>query len=94
MMSDFEDVLVALIDLTNVRNAEFIEECKKCELERREKPHTPNTAIDQLMEIWDVILPERKLKYFDGRFSAAFSCNGETVEYSSNQMSDGERAVL
>lgn len=94
MMSDFEDVLAALIALTNVRNAEFIEECKKCELERREKPHTPNTAIDQLMEIWDVILPERKLKYFDGRFSAVFSCNGETVEYSSNQMSDGERAVL
>lgn len=94
MMSDFEDVLAALIALTNVRNAEFIEECKKCELERREKPHTPNTAIDQLMEIWDVILPERKLKYFDGRFSAVFSCNGENVEYSSNQMSDGERAVL
>ena len=46
------------------------------------------------MEIWDVILPEQKLKYFDGRFSAVFSCNGETVEYSSNQMSDGERAVL
>lgn len=94
MMSDFEDVLAALIALTNVRNAEFIEKCKKCELERREKPHTPNTAIDQLMEIWDVILPERKLKYFDGSFSAVFSCNGETIEYSSNQMSDGERAVL
>lgn len=94
MMSDFEDVLAALIALTNVQNAEFIEECKKCELERREKPHTPNTAIDQLMEIWDVILPERKLKYFDGKFSAAFSFDGNAIEYSSNQMSDGERAVL
>lgn len=94
MMSDFEDVLAALIALTNMRNAEFIEACKKCEEEHREKPHTPNTAIDQLMEIWDVILPERKLKYFDGKFSATFSFGGNTFEYSSNQMSDGERAVL
>ena len=67
MMSDFEDVLAALIALTNVRNAEFITECKKCEADQREKPHTPHTAIDQLIEIWDTIFPQRKLKYYDSR---------------------------
>lgn len=94
MMNDFEDVLAALIALTNMQNTEFVDACKKCELEHREKPHTPTTAIDQLMEIWDIILPERKLKYSDGKFFAAFSFNDNTTEYSSNQMSDGERAVL
>ena len=94
MMSDFEDVLAALIALTNVRNAEFITECKKCEAEKSEKPHTPHTAIDQLIEIWDTILPQRKLKYYDGRFSAVLPSGDDSNEYSSNQMSDGERAVL
>lgn len=94
MMNDFEDVLAALIALTNMQNTEFVDACKKCELEHREKPHTPTTAIDQLMEIWDIILPERKLKYSDGKFFAVFSFNDNTTEYSSNQMSDGERAVL
>lgn len=94
MMNDFEDVLAALIALTNMQNTEFVDACKKCELEHREKPHTPTTAIDQLMEIWDIILPERKLKYSDGKIFAVFSFNDNTTEYSSNQMSDGERAVL
>lgn len=94
MMSDFEDVLAALIALTNVRNAEFVDECKKCEADHRNKPHTPHTAIDQLVEIWDTILPQRKLKYFDGKFSAFMQSDHDYKEYSSNQMSDGERAVL
>ena len=94
MMSDFENVLAALIALTNVQNTEFIAECKKCEADQREKPHTPHTAIDQLIEIWDTILPQRKLKYYDGRFSAVLPSGDDSNEYSSNQMSDGERAVL
>lgn len=94
MMSDFEDILAALIALTNVQNAEFIDECKKCETAHRDKPHTPHTSIDQLVEIWDTILPQRKLKYFDGKFSAVLPLECNSIEYSSNQMSDGERAVL
>lgn len=94
MMSDFENVLAALIALTNVQNTEFIAECKKCEADQREKPHTPHTAIDQLVEVWDTILPQRKLKYFDGKFSAVLPSDDDSNEYSSNQMSDGERAVL
>lgn len=94
MMSDFEDVLSALIALTNLQNTEFVEECKKCESERREKPHTPITAIDCLMEIWDTTLPERKLIYSDGKFSAVLPSSDGSNKYSSTQMSDGERAVL
>lgn len=93
LMEDFENVLAALIALSNMENEKFINECKTAEKENRVHPHTPYTAIDKLIDVWDEIFPQRHLKYFDGKFSAVMP-QDESKEYSSNQMSDGERAVL
>lgn len=92
-MADFENVLAALIALSNMENEKFINECKTAEKEKRVHPHTPYTAIDKLIDVWNEIFPQRHLKYFDGKFSAVMPQDG-SKEYSSNQMSDGERAVL
>lgn len=93
LMEDFEDVLAALIALANIENEKFIIECKQAEEKGEVHPHTPYTAINKLMNVWNEIFPQRRLKYFDGKFSAVMPEN-ITKEYSSNQMSDGERAVL
>ena len=94
LMNDFDNVLAALIGLKNLDNDNFVNECKKAEKKGIVKPHTPITAIDKIIAIWDRILPQRKLRLSDSKFLATVEQNGNIIEYSSTQMSDGERAVL
>lgn len=85
---------VAIIALKNRDNEKFVHDCKIAEDEEKEKPHTPFTAIDRLISIWDEIFPQRQLRLLDAKFIAVLNKDGKIQEYSSNQMSDGERAVL
>lgn len=94
MLQDFDDVLAALIALANKEKDDFFQRCKEAETSNTEKPHTPFTAIDKLLNVWDEVFPQRRLKYSDAKFTAAFEKDGSEVIYSSTQMSDGERAVL
>lgn len=91
LMTDFNAVLAALIALANIENSRFIEEYK-CFLQIGGKtPAPPVTRIDKIREIWDSIFPQRSISYSDAKFTAHIPSGGE---YSSTQMSDGERAVL
>ena len=92
LIDDFDNVLAALIALKNIENEKYVQECKKIVI-RSERPDPPFTAIDKLIQIWDEILPQRKLKLEDARFLASMQDETE-IQYNSNQMSDGERAVL
>lgn len=94
MLNDFDNVLAALIALTNKENSDFVQECKKAEHAGNDKPHTPVTSTDKLSHVWDDVFPQRRLEYSDAKFMAAFNKNDAEVKYSSTQMSDGERAVL
>ena len=94
LLDDFEDVLAALIALTHNENMEYIDACKQAEREGKEKPATTKSALDKLIDVWDKIFPQRKLRMEDSRFITFFEKNGKEVKYSSDQMSDGERAVL
>lgn len=94
LIDDFEDVLAALIALTANINAEYVKDCKKAEKEGKEKPPTRPTAIDKLINVWNDVFPQRKLQVKDSKFLTYFEYNEANFEYSSNQMSDGERAVL
>lgn len=94
MNNDFEDVLSAMIALRNNANDKFVEECKKAENDGIDRPHTPQTVIDDLQSIWSEIFPQRKLIYDDAKFYAAIWKNNQWEKYSANQMSDGERSVL
>ena len=92
LMDDFDNVLAALIALKNNDNEKFVKECKTAPT-RAERPDPPITAIDKLIQIWDEIFPQRKLEINDAKFLASLR-DGTGSPYSSNQMSDGERAVL
>ena len=70
LIDDFNDVLAALIALKNKDNEKFVHDCKIAESEGTEKPHTPPTAIDRLISIWDDIFPQRQLKLSDAKFTA------------------------
>lgn len=94
LLDDFEDVLAALIALTHNENMEYIDACKQAERDGKEKPATTKSALDKLIDVWNKIFPQRKLQMEDSRFITFFEKNGKEVKYSSDQMSDGERAVL
>ena len=92
LIDDFDNVLAALIGLTNNENTKFIKEYNTA-FYRSELIHPPFTSIDKLIQIWDEIFPQRQLKFDDAKFLASMR-DGTGSSYNSNQMSDGERAVL
>lgn len=94
LMDDFENVLAALIALKNNDNDQFVNDCKLAESVGEQPPKAPITSIDKLYSIWNDVFPQRKLYVKDAKFLAAIKNNGEELEYSASQMSDGERSVL
>ena len=92
LIDDFDNVLAALIALKNNDNDKFVTECKAAPT-KEERPDPPFTAIDKLIQIWNEIFPQRKLEVDDAKFLASMR-EGTGTPYNSNQMSDGERAVL
>lgn len=94
LLDDFENVLAALIASTNNENAKYVDACKKAEREGRGKPATTKSSLDKLIDVWNEVFPQRGLRMKDSKFLTYFEKNGKEEEYFSNQMSDGERAVL
>ena len=94
LINDFDNVLAALIALKNNENDDYVSECKKAANAKREKPDPPKTAVDKLIEIWEMVFPQRKLNIKDAKFFTLFNDGDRSISYSSTQMSDGERAVL
>ena len=93
LIDDFDNVLAALIALKNNDNEKFVNECKAAST-REERPDPPLTSIDKLTQIWNIIFPQRKLRVEDAKFLAVLTRDDSEIQYNSNQMSDGERAVL
>lgn len=91
---DFDNVLSALIAISNNENAEFIAACKTAEEHGTEHPHTPETKVDELHTIWKDIFPQRELIYNDSKFYACDSKRNRDLKYSATKMSDGERSAL
>lgn len=94
LLKDFEDVLAALIALKNNENDAYVDACKKAEQEGKEKPTTSKSSFEKLLEVWHEVFPQRGLRLEDSKYQTFFEKDGKEEEYSSNQMSDGERAVL
>lgn len=93
LIDDFDNVLAALIALKNIDNENYVKECKAAPT-REQRPEPPFTAIDKLIQIWDSVFPQRSLEVEDAKISAIVPHKEPPNKYSSNQMSDGERAVL
>lgn len=90
LIDDFEYVLAALIALKNNQNDEFIDKYKNTEKENREQLQSPITIVDNLKNVWDEVFPHREIILRDSKFYTKL----RDEEYSSTEMSDGERSVL
>ena len=94
LIDDFENVLAALIALTNKEESAFFKSCKVAEQEGKVHPNTPETVLDKFTRVWDAIFPQRRLLLDDAKFYAVFQKEEVEKRYSATEMSDGERSVL
>lgn len=94
LLDDFDPALSTLVAQYNLEVQNFFEQCRVAEEHYQAKPDTPPTVLDKLLNVWNTVFPQRKLKYSDTKFIAALPQDDEAVEYPASQMSDGERSVL
>lgn len=94
LINDFDPSLAAIIAKKNDQLDEFNEKCKKAEKDGLDRPASPWTQIDELLDIWERIFPQRKLLFKSSRFYAVNPGATEDEKYSALEMSDGERGVL
>lgn len=92
LVADFDATLAAIVAKKNNQQDEYFKECELAEKQHLPKPNLPRTKISELLEIWSLIFPQRKLVVEDSRFYAVGP--GENSRYSASEMSDGERGVL
>ena len=94
LINNFENVLAALITLTNKEESAFFKSCKTAEQEGKVHPNTPETVLDKFTRVWDAIFPQRRLLLDDAKFYAVLQKEEAEERYSATEMSDGERSVL
>lgn len=94
LIDDYDSVLSALLAQQNNERQRFFEECREAEEQERQKPHTPQTALDRLYAVWHAVFPHRDLIEKDAKFFAVLGQGNEEQLYPGTQMSDGERSVL
>ena len=92
LVTDFDATLAAIVAKKNNQQDEYFKECDLAEKHNLPKPSLPRTKISELLEIWDLIFPQRKLVVEDSRFYAVGPMGNS--RYSASEMSDGERGVL
>lgn len=87
-LNDFDHLLSALYAENNDVSIAFRQAC----LENPEARGTPPAAmVDRLKRIWDSVLPHRQLVLSSGNTKTR---GLDGIEYSSSDMSDGERVVF
>lgn len=87
MLNDYDKLLSLLFAKSAERDRKYTEQAKRS----REYIAVPKAPIDEIIELWDTIMPHRKLSFIDGKVIAKKV--GQS-EYHGQEMSDGERVVL
>jgi len=90
LIDDYKNILSAAYALKNRENDAFVTECKIKETIGEEYSKAPVTIIDHISEIWEDIMPHRKIIFEDAKVSAKFNYS----EYKGKDLSDGERVAL
>lgn len=83
LLNDFEKLLVLL----------HTEEYETLTASKEKKVLSPNTKIDIVKDIWEKVLPHRKLKIKAGVIET-FPNGQEANKYNASEMSDGERVIF
>ncbi|WNS46348.1 DUF4435 domain-containing protein [Paenibacillus sp. MMS20-IR301] len=94
ILSDFDRVLSTLFAKHNARNEAYVKESTERKMRgEKEMGDIPFSPIDQLIYIWDLIYPQRKVTLSEGRVQVT-TPGIESPSYHGKEMSDGERVVL
>lgn len=88
--NDYDNVLAALFAKENNEESKYFYQCRECEKNGQNIPHTPKTIKDELLDVWNSIFPQREIDFKDSHVYA----KTEEDAYIANQMSDGERSAL
>ncbi len=91
LASDF-DMLLSQLLAQNASSA--IEYTTKIRRLGHQAGMPPMTSLNQVEDIWREVYPGRELLWRDWRPLVTSVTSGSSVEYSSTQMSDGEKAAL
>lgn len=89
LFDDYENVLSAVyakknIEVENFRNKTLL----------TGKIEPDEIITEKITRIWQSVFPHRKILFKDGMVLVSFERNGEIIEYSGRNMSDGERVAL
>lgn len=94
LIQDFDAALSALLAQYNNEIQRHFAACKEAEQNNEPAPHTSQTSVDKLYEIWNAVFPQRQIRVEDASFISSLQNDVGSVEYSATEMSDGERSVL
>jgi len=86
-LNDYEKLIILLFAKENVRNSEYVNKSRKS----TDKVDIPESYIDQIINIWPKIMPQREIRFDDGKILVK---DIESEEYNGQEMSDGERVAL
>ena len=87
LLNDYDQLLSLLFAKSTERDRNYTAQAK----ESGEYIAVPKAPIDEIIELWDTIMPHRELSFLDGKVIAKKV--GQS-EYHGQEMSDGERVVL
>jgi ATPase subunit of ABC transporter with duplicated ATPase domains len=91
LTSEFDYMLSQLLAEDSMAAKDFIRRYRE---DRQAVDEPPVTPLSRVEDLWDRIYPGRKLRWRDWRPMVASTVTGSEVEYTANQMSDGEKAAL
>jgi len=95
LLSDYENVLAALIAQKNNENDAFIKNCREKEALNQQHSKVPITVVDTLQKIWHNVFPQRDINFDDAKVMAMLKkSDGTKYSYKGLEMSDGERVGL
>jgi hypothetical protein len=89
LLNDFDKLLVYLYS----ENYESLLKYSSLARKSKERIEPPITQLDKLKDIWEFILPHRKLEIGSGAVNT-FIPEKQEIKYNASSMSDGERVIF
>ncbi|WP_158264094.1 AAA family ATPase [Amycolatopsis sp. CA-126428] len=91
LTSEFDFMLSQLIAQSSMMAMQFVSRFRENSAEVGQPEAGP---LERVEDLWKKVYPGRKLLWRDWKPLVVSTVNGDSVEYSANQMSDGEKAAL
>jgi len=91
LTSEFDSMLSQLLAQQSMVAIDYMRSARQDPANAQQPPDTPLTQVE---ETWKQVFPGRELEWRDWKPTVISTTTGSPIEYSGNQMSDGEKAAL